>query len=69
VWESAPIAWDGSKVPVWRQFAQEHAVSATGPATFKITLFANVKEVGRASSIDSGIDNVSLAANALPGGP
>jgi len=46
VWESALIVWDRSNVPVWKQFAQELAVSATGPATLKITLFADVKEVG-----------------------
>ena len=66
VWESAPIAWDGSRVPVWRQFAQIFPFNLAGPATLKITLFADVKEVGIASSIDAGIDDVSLAANAPP---
>jgi hypothetical protein len=66
VWESALIAWDGSRVPVWRQFAQIFPFNLAGPATLKITLFADVKEVGAASSIDAGIDDVSLTANAPP---
>jgi len=64
VWEGTPIAWDGSRVPVWKRFTQTFSFNLAGPATLKITLFADVKEVGTASLIYAGIDDVSLTANA-----
>jgi hypothetical protein len=66
VWESSTIQWDGSRTPVWKQFTQTFTVSVTGRVTLRITLTADVKEVGSPASIDAGLDNVSLVASAFP---
>ena len=66
VWESNPIQWDGSRTPVWKQFTQTFTVSVTGRVTLKITLTADVKEVGSPATIDAGLDNISLVASAPP---
>jgi hypothetical protein len=66
VWESNTIQWDGSRTPVWKQFTQTFTVSVTGRVTLKITLTADVREVGSPATIDAGLDNVSLVASAPP---
>jgi len=66
VWESSTIQWDGSRTPVWKQFAQTFTVSVTGRVTLRITLTADVKRVGLPASIDAGLDNISLVASAPP---
>ena len=66
IWESEPIQWDGSRQTVWKQFTQTFSLNLTGPVTLKITLIADVREVGKAASIDVGLDDVSLVAAAIP---
>jgi flagellin-like protein len=66
VWESSTIQWDGRETPVWKQFTQTFTVSVTGTVTLRITLTADVREVGTPATIDAGLDNISLVASAPP---
>lgn len=59
VWSNA-TEWDGP--PGWKSFSQELSVSVAGPATLRITLVADVKEVGAPATIDVRVDNISLKA-------
>jgi hypothetical protein len=66
VWESSTIQWDESEKPVWKQFTQTFTVSVTGTVTLRITLTADVREVGKPATIDARLDNISLVASAPP---